>query len=430
MQLIRHGEGQNSQSGSGNTPVYGSSGIQRLMKAYIGRKDFTGAYDEDRKSALETFSTMFNLFHLGLSEKPEAMPLMLHDESQTFFSKGATSKSRFLARNFRDKVTTSIATKSPTVSRLWQRIALTKAALMPEFTSYLPDNTQAYFQSDFGLKRDLYMRAPAEMGLDNDEILPVYGIPESRLHWFVTYHCHRIETNNMNATRGAPCLLYRLNAEKKKTEGMTVLQVDDSYGHGTEEVLKDEDQGSHKFKSKPRQLVREEDTVIFNGANNDNLKSQLGFVLILVDGSGHGCIIQYECIRCKRVTRSVMAAEVHGLIYGFDEDYLARNMLEEVLRQKREIDGYIDSRTVFNVVAKNNSSLAKRRQIDLHALTEVTHVVNFATLPGSEAIKTGCRGKGEDLSILLLLPQATHSIYITRTSNVKPAKTGERKNAD
>ena len=43
---------------------------------------------------------------------------------------------------------------------------------------------------------------------------------------------------------------------------------------------------------------------------------------------------------------------------------------------------------------------------------------------------TGCRGKGKDESMLLLLPQATHSIYITRTSNVKPAQTVERKNAD
>ena len=53
-----------------------------------------------------------------------------------------------------------------------------------------------------------------------------------------------------------------------------------------------------------------------------------------------------------------------------------------------------------------------------------------ATLVSSEQGITGCRGKGEDKSMLLLLPQATHSIYITRTSNVKPAKTVERKNAD
>ena len=87
-----------------------------------------------------------------------------------------------------------------------------------------------------------------------------------------------------------------------------------------------------------------------------------------------------------------MAAEVHGLIYGFDQAYLARDMLEEVLRQKLEVDGYIDSRTVFNVVAKNSSTLEKRLQIDLHALKE-SHsrgeLRYLAWIPGNQNVADG-----------------------------------------
>ena len=36
-------------------------------------------------------------------------------------------------------------------------------------------------------------------------------------------------------------------------------------------------------------------------ANNDNLKSQLGFVLVLVDGNGRACIIHYGSSRCKEL---------------------------------------------------------------------------------------------------------------------------------
>ena len=79
--------GTNSQNSSGSSPVPGSSGIQGLMKAYIGRKAFTGAYDEDLNSALETLNTMCNLCHLSLSEKSEGMPVMLRDEALTFYNR-------------------------------------------------------------------------------------------------------------------------------------------------------------------------------------------------------------------------------------------------------------------------------------------------------------------------------------------------------
>ncbi len=105
-------------------------------------------------------------------------------------------------------------------------------------------------------------------------------------------------------------------------------------------------------------------------ANSDNLKSQIGFVLALADASGNANIIHYGSSRYKRVTRSVLAAEVHALVYGFDNAFVARDILKEILGRDIPIDGIVDSRTLFNEIAKNSTTEEKRLQIDVHALRE------------------------------------------------------------
>lgn len=63
--------------------------------------------------------------------------------------------------------------------------------------------------------------------------------------------------------------------------------------------------------------------------NTDNYKSELGFVLQLVDKSNTANIIHYGSMRCNRVTRSVLAAELYALIYGFANAFIVQSALEE-----------------------------------------------------------------------------------------------------
>ena len=65
-----------------------------------------------------------------------------------------------------------------------------------------------------------------------------------------------------------------------------------------------------------------------------------------------------------------MVAELHALIWGFDNAYIVQDIVSEILGRKIEIDAYVDSRTVFNVVAKHSNTLKKRLQIDFNALRE------------------------------------------------------------
>lgn len=127
-------------------------------------------------------------------------------------------------------------------------------------------------------------------------------------------------------------------------------------------------------------------------ANAEHSKSQLGFVVVLADGDNNANIVHFGSMACKRVARSVMAAELHSLIYGFDQAFVTGDMLQELLGRKVHIDAYVDSRTVFNVVAKTAATLKKRIQLDVHALRE-SHtngeLRNIEWIPGTQKVSDG-----------------------------------------
>lgn len=115
-------------------------------------------------------------------------------------------------------------------------------------------------------------------------------------------------------------------------------------------------------------------------ANAADFKSQLGYVLLMVDGTGKAHILHYGSSRRRRFTRSVMAAEIHALFYGFDNAYMAKDMVSEVLGRTIPVDGYIDSRTLLNKVGKEAKTLEKRLQIGVSALRESHELGEFRSL--------------------------------------------------
>jgi hypothetical protein len=53
-------------------------------------------------------------------------------------------------------------------------------------------------------------------------------------------------------------------------------------------------------------------------ANNKDLSSQIGHVIVMADSSNRANIIHWSSTKCKRVTRSVLASELHAIAHGFD----------------------------------------------------------------------------------------------------------------
>ena len=115
-------------------------------------------------------------------------------------------------------------------------------------------------------------------------------------------------------------------------------------------------------------------------ANADHYKSQLGFCVLLVDGNDKANIVHFGSKRCVRVTRSVMAAELHGLLTGFDHGLLVAEMVSNILGRKVDIEAMVDSKTVFDTVTRLSNTLEKRLQIDAYALQEAHKKGELAAL--------------------------------------------------
>lgn len=98
-----------------------------------------------------------------------------------------------------------------TVTRWAQRLSLSLVAMVPERDTYARDISHAYVQSDGKLYRNIYLEPLPEMGINSDYLLkaskPLYGIPESGLFWFDTYHSHHKNVLGMDASQADPYFL-------------------------------------------------------------------------------------------------------------------------------------------------------------------------------------------------------------------------------
>jgi uncharacterized protein YacL len=72
-------------------------------------------------------------------------------------------------------------------------------------------------------------------------------------------------------------------------------------------------------------------------ANNKDLNSQIGYIIALVNETTSeecftikGNIVHWSSTKCKRVTRSVLASEIYGLVAGFDLGHALSTTLQKV----------------------------------------------------------------------------------------------------
>ena len=105
-------------------------------------------------------------------------------------------------------------------------------------------------------------------------------------------------------------------------------------------------------------------------ANNVDNTSQLGYLICLIDASGNANIIHYASQKCKRITRSVLAAELYAMVLGFDNAFVIHHVLCQILSRKVALKIYTDSRCLFDSLTTLNQTTEKRLLIDLSMLRE------------------------------------------------------------
>lgn len=105
-------------------------------------------------------------------------------------------------------------------------------------------------------------------------------------------------------------------------------------------------------------------------ANNHDLSSQIGYVIVLADAKNRANIIHWSSIKCKRVTRSVLASELYAMAHGFDAGAVIKSTVEKILNTPLPLVACIDSKSLYECLVKLGSTQEKRLMIDLMCLRQ------------------------------------------------------------
>jgi hypothetical protein len=115
--------------------------------------------------------------------------------------------------------------------------------------------------------------------------------------------------------------------------------------------------------------------VVFNDssfANNRDLSSQIGYVICLADSTNAANILHWSSVKCKRVTRSVLAAELFAMVHGFDIGSVLRATLIKMLGDKTPIPLILatDSKSLYDCLVRLGTTVEKRLMVNVMALRQ------------------------------------------------------------
>ncbi|EED17146.1 hypothetical protein TSTA_022030 [Talaromyces stipitatus ATCC 10500] len=107
-------------------------------------------------------------------------------------------------------------------------------------------------------------------------------------------------------------------------------------------------------------------------ANNKDFSSQIGFVIVLADAANNANIVYWSSIKCKRVTRSVLASELYAMVHGFDSAASIKSTTTQLLHLTKPLPLVIctDSKSLYECLVKLGTTQEKRLMIDLMCLRQ------------------------------------------------------------
>ncbi|KAK1990607.1 hypothetical protein LX36DRAFT_664046 [Colletotrichum falcatum] len=251
---------------------------------------------------------------------------------------------------------------------------------------------------------------------------PLYGILEAGTHWWATYNTLTFDL----------CLLVSL--ANNRNFGLIGMQTDDTIGLIDKSFLSNEDKelkrpadldltaakqqyveqrargayipGKDEIKAlnkrivwqmanldrglrfAPLDLATAKLFVFVDGlfANNNDLTSQLGFIVVLANEQGNSeedttdgftltaNVVHYSSTKCKRVTRSVLASEIYAMVAGADIAYAIGTTITMITNRLKmpPIPTILctDLYSLYECLVKLGTIKEKRLMIDIMALRQ------------------------------------------------------------
>ena len=80
--------------------------------------------------------------------------------------------------------------------------------------------------------------------------------------------------------------------------------------------------------------------------------SQISYVLVMVDANGRINILHWSLIKCKRVTRSVLASKLYAMAHGFDISASLKTTINKALNINLPLVLYTDSKSLYDCLIK------------------------------------------------------------------------------
>jgi hypothetical protein len=111
--------------------------------------------------------------------------------------------------------------------------------------------------------------------------------------------------------------------------------------------------------------------MIFTDASfaNVNLHSQIDYVICFTDDVKAN-IIHWFFTKCKRMTRSVLAAKLYAMTNEFDADSVIKSIIQRILNIFLPMILLTDSRSLYDCLVKLEITSEKRLMIDLMCLRQ------------------------------------------------------------
>jgi hypothetical protein len=105
-------------------------------------------------------------------------------------------------------------------------------------------------------------------------------------------------------------------------------------------------------------------------ANNKDLSSQIGYIVVLADAANRANIIHWSSTKCKRVTRSVLASELYAMTAGFDTGAVLKATTEQLLGINLPLIISTDSNSLYQCLVRLGTTQEKRLMIDVMCLRQ------------------------------------------------------------
>lgn len=106
-------------------------------------------------------------------------------------------------------------------------------------------------------------------------------------------------------------------------------------------------------------------------ANNKNMLLQIGYVICFVDIASKRNIIYQFFIKCKQVTRSVLAVQLYEKVYRFDIEIVIKATIKKIFRYAILLILYTNSKLFYNCLEKFNNIQEKQLIVYVMSLCQL-----------------------------------------------------------